>query len=314
MILTARGHVDSSEIGPTNFHIHLIAMPPPWLYKTPSFENDPDYILSDTDKAVDELKLLITSGCKTAVDATTRDYGRNAKALKVILDQVENINYILVTGFNRGIYLDRSYYERDEEELADQFISEIEEGIDGTDLKAGLIKIGTDYMRILPIELKCIKAAIHAHLSTKIPIVVHTTLGTMAHEILDLLEKNGVDPRAVIFYHSDRNLDPWYWEDILDRGSYIVIDQIGKIKYCPDGKRAEFIVEMTTRGYGKQILLGTDFARRSDFASYGGGPGLGYLFNKFVPFLRKVFEKNGFDPKQVDEITINNPANALSRR
>lgn len=48
--------------------------------------------------------------------------------------------------------------------------------------------------------------------------MAHTTLDTMALEILDLLEKEDMDPASVIFYHVDRNLDPWYWEQILERG------------------------------------------------------------------------------------------------
>jgi len=102
--------------------------------------------------------------------------------------------------------------------LADLFAEEDKEGIEGTDLRAGLIKIGADYMRILPVEEKRIRATAAAHLSTGASIVAHTTLDTMALEILDLLEKEDMDPASVIFYHVDRNLDPWYWEQILERG------------------------------------------------------------------------------------------------
>ena len=152
------------------------------------------------------------------MDATCRDYGRNPKAIKYVVEKLPEVNLILVTGFNRGIYLDEWYYEASVDRLADLFAEEVEEGIEGTDLRVRLIKIGADCMRILPVEEKCIRAAAAAHLSTGAPIVTHTTLGTMALEILDLLEKEGVDPASVIFYHADRNLDPWYWEQVLERG------------------------------------------------------------------------------------------------
>jgi len=42
--------------------IHLVAVPPPWLYRTPTFANDPDYALTDSDKAVQELELFFKSG------------------------------------------------------------------------------------------------------------------------------------------------------------------------------------------------------------------------------------------------------------
>ena len=60
-IITARGPLDSQSLGPTNSHIHLVAMPPPWLYRTPTFANDPDYALTDPDKAVQELELFLKS-------------------------------------------------------------------------------------------------------------------------------------------------------------------------------------------------------------------------------------------------------------
>ncbi len=313
-VITAKGPVPASSLGLTNSHIHLVAMPPAWLYKTPTFSNDPDYALTDVDKAVQELKYFLKAGGKTAVDATCRDYGRNPKAIKYVVERVPEVNLILVTGFNRGIYLDDWYYQTSMDKLAEYFSSEIEEDIEGTGLKAGLIKIGADYMRILPIEKKCIKAAATAHLSTGAPILAHTTLGTMAVEILSLLEREGVDPASVIFYHVDRNMDPWYWEEVLQRGAYITLDQIGKIKYGPESKRVEFLIEMVRRGYEDQLLVGTDFARRSDFKSYGGGPGLGYLFEKFLPFAKKIFKAKGIEGEIVEKFVIHNPAKAFSIR
>jgi phosphotriesterase-related protein len=311
VVIEARGPKPSSELGRVNSHIHLVGMPPPWLYHTPSFSNDPDYALTDPDKAVEEARILLRSGGNSALDATTRDYGRNPKAIYNVLQNVPELNLILVTGFNRGIYLDEWYYEASIDRISEMFAREVSESIDGLPLRAGAIKIGADYMRILPIERKCITAAAQAHLATKAPIVVHTTLGTQAVEILDLLEKQGVDPHRVIFFHVDRNLDPWYWEEVAARGAYLVLDQIGKIKYAPESRRVEFLLEMVARGYEHQILLGTDFARRSDFISYGGGPGLGYLFEKFVPFAKKIFAKRGYEESIVEKFVRENPQKAF---
>lgn len=313
-VLTARGPVSDSELGYTNLHIHLVAMPPAWLYKTPTFSNDPDYVLSDVDKAVEELKIFYKSGGRSAVDATCRDYGRSPKAMLQVVERVPEVKLILVTGFNRGIYLEDWYYTSSEDKLAEFFASEVKEGIEGTPLRAGLIKIGADYMRILPVEAKCMRAAASAHLSTGAPIVVHTTLGTAALEILELLEGQGVDPSSVVFYHVDRNLDPYYWGEVASRGSYLVLDQIGKVKYAPESARALFILNMVKMGFEGQIMLGTDIARRSEMKSYGGGPGLDYLFGRFVPYLRKIFEREGADASIVEKFILDNPRRALRLR
>ena len=39
-------------------------------------------------------------------------------------------------------------------------------------------------------------------------------------------------------------------------------------------------------GYADHILLGMDLARRSYYTSYGGGPGIAYLLQRFIPRLR----------------------------
>ncbi|MCS7127730.1 MAG: hypothetical protein RMI83_00405 [Desulfurococcaceae archaeon] len=316
-VVLANKVISSSELGPTNSHVHLVAMPPPWLYKIPvSFENDIDYALIDPEKATHELSLYLASGGKACLDATTRDYGRNAKSIKSIIEKIPAAQLILVTGFNRGIYLHPDYFPEyfssSIDKVADIFANEVEEGIEGTTLRAGAIKIGADYMKILPIEEKLIKAAAQAHKATGAPILVHTTYGTMALEILEILEDEYVDPESVTFFHADRNLDPWYWTDVLERGSYITIDQLGKIKYASEGARVEFLAEIVRRGYEDKILLGTDFARRSDFISYGGGPGIPYLFKTFIPFTKRVFEKMGIEANVVDKFIKDNPSAAFS--
>jgi phosphotriesterase-related protein len=310
-IVTAAGKTNASDMGMFNSHMHLIAMPPPWLYKTPTFSNDADYALTDESNAIAELETYMGSGGESAFDATCRDYGRNPEAIERILGR-SDVKLILATGFNRGIYLDSYYHEKSAEELSELWAREIEESIEGTSLRAGVIKVGMDYMHIMPVEEKCIMAALEAHKRTRAPISVHTTMGTMASEFLDLAEKNGVDAGAVIFFHADRNPDAFYWKGIAERGSFITIDQIGKINYGTESSRARFIEDLINAGFEDRILLGTDFARRSNFRSYGYGPGLGYLFGRFVPFLTSFLAADGIEKEKVLKAVNENPREAFS--
>ncbi len=310
-IITARKKMNASDIKMFNAHMHLIAMPPSWLYKTPTFNNDIDYALTDEDRAIAELDAYTRSGGESALDATCRDYGRNPEAIEKIVKR-SNVNLILVTGFNRGIYLDSSYYEKNVNELSELWSEEVEKGIENTSLRAGVIKVGMDYMHIMPVEKKCIMAAFEAHKKTRAPIAVHTTVGTMASEFLDLAEKNGIDPGAIIFFHADRNMDSFYWKSVTERGAFITIDQIGKINYGTESSRAKFIEDLITSGFENKILLGTDFARRSNFEAYGYGPGLGYLFEKFVPFLSSFLATDGIQKETVLKIVNENPRGAFS--
>ena len=54
-------------------------------------------------------------------------------------------------------------------------------------------------------------------------------------------------------------------------------------------------------------MLGLDLGQRDYFRSYGGGPGLGYLMNTFVPRLR-----NRLDEAAVRKIMVDTPARAFA--
>lgn len=59
-------------------------------------------------------------------------------------------------------------------------VDEIEQGIDGTELKAGIIaEIGSSEGKITPLEEKVFIAAALAHNQTGRPISTHTSFSTM---------------------------------------------------------------------------------------------------------------------------------------
>jgi phosphotriesterase-related protein len=72
-------------------------------------------------------------------------------------------------------------------DLAKHVITEVEEGLEGTRYKAGQVKFGTGYNRIIPLEEKTIRAVARAHHETKAPVHSHTEAGTMALEQADFL-------------------------------------------------------------------------------------------------------------------------------
>ena len=61
------------------------------------------------------------------------------------------------------------------------------------------------------------------------------------------------------------------------------------------------------RGHLGRLLLGLDLGRRSSFRAYGGGPGMRYLMETFVPRLRRRIGEEA-----VDAILIANPARTFA--
>lgn len=300
-IPTLTGMIDKEKLGTIYIHEHVLTNPP----KT-RMSIDPDYKLDDSDKIVEELKLFHSVGGDTLVDCTALDYGRDAGAMREVAKKAP-VNILALTGFNRGDYVEW-VATGEVDQFAEMMIKDIEVGMDGTDAKAALIKIGTCYNYILPIEQKMIQAAGIAHRKTGTPIITHTTLGTMGIEQVKLLEKAGVDPNQVALSHLDQNLDFYYLIQIAKTGAYIEFDGPSKVKYAPDSARIEMLKRLCDAGFEDKILISGDMGRRSYLSAYGGGPGFGFLLGKFVPRLLA----EGFTQNLVDKFFKINPARYLS--
>lgn len=302
IVFTVNGPVDPSELGFTLVHEHLITQPPEWLAK-----KDPDFVLDSIPKALAELADFAAAGGQTLVECTAIDYGRNAKALLEIAKHT-SVKIVAITGFNRGIFCPEWVHRSDVEELAGLIVKEIVEGIDGTSVRANLIKIGTDYNFIRPVEEKIIEAAGQAHQQTGVTVCTHTTMGTQGLEQIEALDRAGVPPSRVILAHLDQNLDFGYLRAIAETGACIQFDGPSKIKYAPDSARIEMLRRLIDAGYLSQLLVSGDMGRQSYLRAYGGGPGFTYIPKKFIPRLLR----EGFTQEEVDAIFVKNPAAKLS--
>jgi len=297
------GPVSEEQLGFTLAHEHLITNPPLWKIK-----EDPDFLLNDLNKSITELESFRSVGGKTIVEGTAIDWGRNVRALLEIADKVKGVNIIATTGFNRGDYVDKWFYEWSIEDLTRLLVRDLTQGIDETNARAGVIKIGTSYNNVLAAERKAIQVAGRAHATVKAPIMAHTTLGTMALEQIKMLKENDVDLRKVAFIHMDQNLDLWYYEKVLEKEAFIEFDGPSKVKYYTDELRINYLNKLVEKGYEDQILISGDMGRRSYLEAYGGWPGLKFVISQFIPRLKE----QGWDDKLVDKIFIENPAKYLT--
>jgi phosphotriesterase-related protein len=307
-VQTIMGRIHPEDMGITYTHEHLYTNPPAWVK-----EQDPDLVLQDAALSLKELKIFENAGGGTLVEMTAIDYGRNIHALRAIAAQTK-VNIIAATGFNKGLFFDKWVYEASINDLAEMMVKEITEGIDGTDSKAGVIKVGTGYNHISSVEEKVIRAGARAHKATGAPISTHTEAGTMALEQLEILKQEGVEPENVIIGHADRNLDLWYFKEIVKRGAYVEFDGLSKVKYYPDEMRVQAIIGLIQAGYKEKILFSGDMARKSYLESYGGGPGFRFILEKFIPRLELQLEELDLDREYARQILTINPRKAFCFR
>ena len=303
-VRTVAGDVQPSQLGVTYAHEHVLARPAgDWA------RGDADLAIDDPDRAAEELELFRSVGGRTIVDVTTTELGRDAEGLHKLTVRT-GVNIVASTGHVCEEYWKGalSLSEADEEDLADRFASELTGGIADTQVRAGVIKVGSSLGGPTDTERRLIRAAAAAHRVTGAPITTHTTAGTGAIEQVRALEEAGADLPRVCVGHLDRRL---VWGEhlaVARTGVFLGYDCIGKEQYQPDAERVRFIVRLVEEGFGGRILLAGDMARRRYLRAWGGGPGYPYIARDFAERLREA----GLEDSAVRRLLVDNPAAFLA--
>lgn len=287
-------HIDAT--GYTYAHEHL-------YIDLSSFKNNIDCRLDQYDLICAEMKSLHGLGVRNIIEMTNRYMGRNPQFMLDIMRDT-SMNVVACTGYYQHDFFPAHVTTTSVQVLAKEMIDEIEIGIDGTELKAGIIaEIGSSVDVITDVEAKVFAAAAIAHLETGRPISTHTSFSTMGLEQLALLNKHGVDLTRVVVGHCDLkdNLDNIL--RMIEQGAYVQFDTIGKNNYYPDEKRVAMLQEIASRGLLDRVMLSMDITRRSHLKA-NGGLGFDYLLTTFVPLLREA----GFTQADVDLMLRDNPS------
>ena len=313
-VRTVCGDIAPADVGFAHCHEHTFILP------GPSSQVNSDLLLDDLERTTAELVEFHAADGRTVVDAQPIGQER-APTLQRIASERSGVNIVAATGFHRAVYYPPDHFRFHESAgaLAQRMIGEIAVGmaeyagsevIKTTPIRAGLLKFASDYHLIDSQARKVAEAVAQAHAATGAPILTHTEHGTCALEQIELFERLGVDPSALLISHLDRNPDPFLHEEVAQRGAYLVYDGVSRAKHFPDSTIVGLICRLAEAGYTSRILLGMDMGRRSMWRSYGGGPGMTYLGNVFLRRLRQA----GMGHEQVRMFTEYNPASALAFR
>lgn len=275
-------------------------------------------ILNDYQKIRDEIVRFKELGGNAIVDVQPFGAGRHA----VLLEQLSHetgLWIIASTGLHKTMFYQPNFwaYSASISELADLFISELEEGMYAYDyhdpfqrkseLRAGMIKIATEKDGLTAYYKKVFEAASIAHKETGAPIITHTELSTWGVEQVQYLLEHGVSNESIIISHMDRVIDINNNIKIAELGVFLEYDTIARYTYHSDDEEALLLKKMGEMGFSSQILIGMD-STRERLKAYGGPIGLDYSLQTFIPLLRK----KGIDENYIKQITIKNPQRALT--
>lgn len=316
---TVLGRIDASRLGFTLTHEH-VADGPYYLNKWPKACGGRAEFLA---RSVEKLKLVRAYGVSTIVDLTTYDVWRDIRFLEEVARK-SGLNVIACTGQRFFPPISHvSMAAHTIEGLSEFFKKEIEQGVDGTGIKAGVIKIGIVAKGVTALEEIGLRAAARASKATGMPIRTHTDAAHRAGESQALiLEDEGIDPLRVSFDHSDDSGDMDYFLGLVRRGYSLGMDHVHR-GLSPDFKpsferRAECIKLLIDAGFADKIFLSQD-------VEFGGSllpeeakewrekidPTDGLLFTKrkMIPYLTQL----GVSQREIRTITVENPKRFFAR-
>jgi phosphotriesterase-related protein len=190
--------------------------------------------------------------------------------------------------------------------LAARWIAEWTDGIDGSGIRPGLIKLGFNGGPLSDVERTLIDAGALTHLRTGLTIGSHTGPAVSAFEQLAALEKAGVHPSAWIWIHAQNEPDPARHVEAAKRGAWIEFDGI-------DAKSLDLHVKLVTHMRDANLLDHVLISQDAGWYTVGkplGGEPRSYetIFTDFLPALRA----KGFGAAEIDTLLVRNPAKAFA--
>ena len=258
--------------------------------------------------ALPHLKSLRAAGCRTLVECTPAYLGRDVNLLKR-LARASGLHIVTNTGFYGAAndkYVPALAREESAQQLADRWVREFQDGIDGTGIRPGIIKIGVDPGPLSEIDAKLVRAAAKTHLQTGLTIASHTGNGAAALEELELLKQEGVHPGAFIWVHAQTEGDGQLHLKAAQQGAWVEFDGIGE---ASAEKHLQLVKGMVEQGFSDRVLISQD-AGWYHVGEPKGGTYRPYTFAfaNFVPLMRRA----GVSTEQVRTLLIDNPRKALA--
>jgi phosphotriesterase-related protein len=317
---TARGPIDTTDLGVTLMHEHVFIMTTEIAQNYPETWGDEEQRVADAITRLNELK---ARGVDTIVDLTVIGGGRHIPRIARVAAATE-LNIVVATGlytFNDVPfyfhYLGPGGMLDGPEIMTGMFVRDIEEGIADTGIKAAILKCATDEPGITPGVERVLRAVAQAHKRTGAPISTHTHAGLRRGlEQQRIFEEEGVDLSRVVIGHSGDSTDIGYLEELIAGGSYLGMDRFGIDVILPFEDRVNIVAQMCERGHAGKMVLSHDancyFDAIPEEIVSQAMPNWNYLHihNDVIPALKR----RGVTDEQLHTMLVDNPRRIFERQ
>ena len=312
-IIAVNGSIEPDEMGLALIHEHIMV---DWIGadSTGYHRWDRHEIV---ERALPYLEELKEYGVTSFLDCTPAYLGRDPYVLKK-LSQETGIHILTNTGYygsGNNKFIPKNAMKASPQELASHWIKEYRDGIDGSGIRPGFIKISVENQKDLSeMHENLVRAAALTHLETGMTIVSHTGTDVPAMAQLKVLGDMGVSPSAFVWTHAQNGTMKGYLQ-AANLGAWISLDNV-KDQPSDDPKKpsginwfVKTLLELKANGILDHILISHD-AGWYNVGEKNGGEYRGYtdLFAKLIPRLKE----NGFTQKDIDLILKENPKKAYS--
>lgn len=317
-VSTYRGSVDPGDLGWTLTHEHLFVRSPELDAEYPHVEWDRSAAVETAVRALEDLHDL---GVRTIVDLTVPGLGRDVSLVAEVAERVR-IHVVASTGWYADAVLPPYFRTHGPgrlvggpDPLVEMFARDVDEGIGGSRVRAGMLKVVTDTPGMTPDVSRVMDAVAQVHLRTGVPITTHSNPATRnGLDQARFFRERGVPASRLVIGHSGDSTDLDYLLELLDTGVTLGFDRFGMAHTGDDATRIEMLVELVRRGYAGQLVLSHDTAcfsrvtppswRRRHTPDWT----FDHLSCRVLPRLREL----GVDRRAIETMMAGNPRRLLT--
>jgi len=249
-------------------------------------------------------------GCRALIECTPAYLGRDPQLLARFAQET-GLHILTNTGYYgaaKDQYVPRHARAESADQLADRWVMEWLEGIEGTGIRPGFIKTGVDAGPLSAIDRTLIQAAARTHARTGLAIASHTGDTQAALEQFSILAQERVRPEAFIWVHAQSDWEPDSRVEAARMGAWIEIDNIGETNVAECVAR---VTALKQRGCVGRLLVSHDAGWYRPGEPRGGAfRGFETVYTAFVPALRQA----GWADADLRELLVANPAAAFTVR
>lgn len=259
------------------------------------------------------LRELKSRGVTGFVDCTPAYIGRDPRVLRALAQQT-GLHILTNTGYYGGAgdkFVPPHAHQETADRLSARWQEEWKQGIEGTGVKPGFVKIGVDEVdratgRLSSIDEKLVRAAARTSKQTGLAVVCHTGGGPAGLASTRIFIEEKANPARFIVAHSDRHGLPVN-QEVAELGAWVSFDAISRQPL----EEHLALVEAMIQRHADRLLLSHDNGWFWVGQENGGEVrDFNYLHDHFQPACRR----KGISEATLRQLTVENPAQAFAIR